>query len=230
MKRESKPKRVSSRVGYQRWASHYDQQDNPMTAMAAHALAAASIDLDGARVIELGCGTGRNVPSVHVLGCESYLGLDNSPEMLAVARSQFAGHPKVRFEQSDLNSDWSSGLRDFDVAIVSLVFEHFERIGELIATIAQVVRQQGFLWCFEIHPQLISAGSGAHVRTESEVLMLPSFQHTAADFVDAFAKGSWQPIATTEWYATDALTEKSEKLARYLGQPVLLELHAQRLA
>jgi ubiquinone/menaquinone biosynthesis C-methylase UbiE len=228
MKRDEQNTRVTTRDGYAAWAGHYDDHDNPMTAMVEHVLAHAPVRLDGANVLELGCGTGRNAVALRGMGSASYLGIDNSPEMLDVARSRVGNRPDVRFAEGDLRGRWWSELATFDVVIVSLVFEHFDRIDEVIDSIGRVVRDGGSLWVLEIHPQLQSGGVGAHVENNGETLVLPSFAHTAQEFASVFGETGWEPVVSTDWYGTDALTQRSAKLARYRGRPVLLEVRARR--
>ncbi len=52
---------------------------------------------EGERILDLGCGTGRLTAEIAARGA-SVLGLDNSPAMIARARSRF---PKLRFEVAD---------------------------------------------------------------------------------------------------------------------------------
>jgi len=88
MKRDEDSQRVTTRYGYAHWADLYDDHDDPMTAMVEHLLALAPADLAGASVLELGCGTGRNARALQSMGAASYLGIDNSPEMLAAAQAR----------------------------------------------------------------------------------------------------------------------------------------------
>ncbi|MBL4634616.1 MAG: class I SAM-dependent methyltransferase, partial [Kofleriaceae bacterium] len=154
-------KQVSAREGYALWASHYDVHDNPMTTMVEHVLSQSSIDLGGAKVLELGCGTGRNARTLLNSGVGSYLGLDSSPEMLEVAGA--AACDVIQFEERDLQGHWWTGLESFDLCLISLVLEHFENIEEVINAATHVVRPGGLLWILEIHSQLRGEGVQAHV-------------------------------------------------------------------
>jgi malonyl-CoA O-methyltransferase len=221
---------VTTQVGYATWAADYDRQDNPMTAIAAHVLALPSPDLGGAAVLELGCGTGRNAAALRSLGCASYLGIDSSPEMLAVARSRCADDDGVSFLERDLRDRWWSDLEPAGVVLISLVLEHFERAAPIIEALRHVTHPGSQAWILELHPHLHAAGVRAHVAHDGRNLALPSYAHPAAELVDAFAGIGWEPLSVTDRYATTDLTRLSPKLARYLGRPVLLDLRAQRPA
>jgi len=47
-------------AAYDRWAAVYDVDANRTRDLAGTALRAAALELSGRRVLELGCGTGRN--------------------------------------------------------------------------------------------------------------------------------------------------------------------------
>src|SRR6478672_10113430 len=94
--------KISTKEGYDRWAASYDAADNPLVAMAALALGHASRHWAGARVLELGCGTGRNAGPILDAGARQYVGIDGSPAMLARARERLAGDERARFAVADL--------------------------------------------------------------------------------------------------------------------------------
>lgn len=227
------PRPVTTEIGYAAWAGHYDAHDNPMTAMAEHVLANGAAAVRGARVVEVGCGTGRNAVAARSMGCAAYVGVDSSREMLAVARGrQELANAGVRFVERDLRDAWWTDLgapgEGFDVGLVSLVLEHFEEVEGVLAALGRVVRPGGLLWILEIHPALQRSGTRAHVTVDGQTLALPSFAHDAGELVGAMETTGWAPVAMTEWYATEELAARSAKLARYLGRPVLLEARARR--
>lgn len=70
---------------------------------------------DGARILDLGVGTGRTTPDLRALSSR-YVALDYSPQMITVLREQFPGVEAVVADASDL-----SGFEDgsFDAAVFS---------------------------------------------------------------------------------------------------------------
>src|SRR4051812_27626257 len=96
---------ITTEEGYALWAASYDTFDNPVVAMAAHALDRTPPSVAGKRVLELGCGTGRNLNELIARGAREYVGLDSSEAMLKHARErsdQLGG--KVRLIASDVSS------------------------------------------------------------------------------------------------------------------------------
>jgi SAM-dependent methyltransferase len=223
---ERAQRRVSSREGYARWAETYDDFDNPMTAMVAHALAWSPQRLDGFDAVELGCGTGRNAKLLRGLGMTRYLGLDDSGEMLRVGR-QKGSVANVELREHDVTLPWT-GSAGFDVALISLVLEHFRAVGPVLECAAGLVRPEGELWLFELHPWLHERSLGAHVDTADETWMLPSYPHAAEELAGVLLAAGWEVFRVTDWYATELAARSCRKLQRYLGNPVLLEIRARR--
>lgn len=205
--------------GYDLWAATYDSIDNPLVAMTAVAM--RRWRPEGRRVLELGCGTGRNAPFLLARGFEAYVGVDVSPGMLAQAAHNVPD-PRARFVHGDAAE--AHDLAGFDGALLSLVLEHVEDAAPLLAAAARAVRPGGWLHIFEIHPRWREQGGRAHFRHEGEDLYLPSHLHEVAALQAAMA-GDWALVSTTDWYADPAA---SAKLERRRGQPVLLEVAAVR--
>src|SRR5687768_3463845 len=81
---------LSALEGYAAWAERYDEEDNPLALIEGPALVAACGDVFGLRVLDVGCGTGRHTLPIAEMGA-NVVGLDFSPEMLAVARRRIDG-------------------------------------------------------------------------------------------------------------------------------------------
>jgi len=81
--------------------------------------AAAALVPRGARVVELGCGTGEF--AAYVMGrVSSYLGLDFSSQAIEGARKRLPG---IRFRVADLRKDW---IPDRDTYVTLEVLEHLD--------------------------------------------------------------------------------------------------------
>lgn len=87
----------------------------------------APADLDGARILDFGCGSGA---STSVLGRlhpgAAVIGVDLDPALLGLARRRAAHHGlgHVELHASPDGSSLPDGLGDFDVVLCSAVFEH----------------------------------------------------------------------------------------------------------
>jgi len=123
-------------------------------------LHSAPLGCADADVVELGCGTGRNVVRVIGEGARSYVGVDGSPGMLSVATHRYCDS-RIAFVQADLLAPWTPA-RPFDFALLVLVLEHLPALEVLAETLARSVRAGGRVRIVDLHPERIAAGALAH--------------------------------------------------------------------
>jgi ubiquinone/menaquinone biosynthesis C-methylase UbiE len=217
-------------AAYDAWASTYDTLDNPLIAQAAVALARHAAWFDGARVLELGCGTGRNAAWALAAGAQRFVGVDASPGMLAVARKRLAD-PRASWLEAELVRGASlataRGAR-FDVALICLVLEHVRDVGPVVAAAASALAPAGRLVVLELHPALHELGVGANFRLGDREVRLDSFRHTAEELVLAATAADLSRAEAADHVPSPEALARSAKLARYAGRPVLLELVAER--
>jgi ubiquinone/menaquinone biosynthesis C-methylase UbiE len=211
-------------TGYDLWSSEYDAFDNPLVALASHAIGRRAASFAGQRVLELGCGTGRNADCVLDAGATSYVGVDASGGMLARARAR----------SLDTRAAWlhapiealEPGYGPFDVVLASLVLEHLASLDGAFRAARAVAAEGAVLRAFELHPAHHARGKRAHFRAGDRELALPSHPHDEAEIVAALGRTRWTLEASTSWYPTPAAIAASAKLARYTGLPVLIEVAA----
>ena len=211
--------------GYERWASSYDQLDNPRVAATAWVLDHAPLEVAGRDVIELGCGTGRHAARVIASGAASYTGVDGSPAMLAVGR-QRTDDPRVAWLEADLRVAWQPP-RAYDVALVVLVLEHLTELDTLAATLAGAVRPGGHVRIVDLHPERILAGAVAHFHDGETLVKFASVAHPVAEVCAALARAGFAATARS-WAADDALLAAVPRAAKHRGQPLVLDLTAVR--
>lgn len=76
----------------------------------------------GARVLDVGCGTGIMTRAYLDAGASEVVALDVAPGMIEIAREKFASEPHVRFECADVY-DYEDN-RPFDVFVAYNVYPH----------------------------------------------------------------------------------------------------------
>src|SRR5438093_2751198 len=105
----------------------------------------------GERILDIGCGPGFYVDE---LGEEvgpkgSVVGLDRSPQMLAVATGRCEGHDNVEFREGEATclpvDDWS-----FDAALAVQVLEYVANVGEALSETRRVLKPGGRLVVWDI--------------------------------------------------------------------------------
>lgn len=223
--------RTDVRQGYAAWADSYDAYDNPMIAAVERFLDSRPLPFAGARVLDIGCGTGRVLARALGGGARSALGIDGSSAMLTRAQERLTREialGRVRLMQADLAVDWPGVPADFDLAVITLVLEHAATVAPTIARAAQHLRDGGLLFVAEIHPDMLAGGIGAHFEHDGTTIALPSHAHDRAEFSAALAAAGFADCAFEEMHADPQTIAAIPKFAKRAGRGVLLAVNAMK--
>jgi ubiquinone/menaquinone biosynthesis C-methylase UbiE len=212
---------------YDMWAQAYDTFDNPLIAMTEYVLDSAPLRVSGRRVLELGCGTGRNARRLLALGAAGYVGVDGSAGMLERARAAHTD-PHAQWLQADLLQPLPLTDGSADDVILTLVLEHVPHLLSLFQEVQRLLVPGGTCRIIEIHPRVVEAGTQAHFWHEGTEYRLASFPHTADAYAAALGGAGLVPVSICEWYATAEAEARCRKLARHRGRPVVLDVQAMR--
>jgi SAM-dependent methyltransferase len=119
----------------------------------------------GRRVLDAGCGAGRNAAWLIEQGA-NVTGIDASPEMLARARARV---PSASFAVGDLARPLQFADDSFDLALASLVLHYLRDWTPPLRELRRVVRAGGALTISTHHPlmALELSLSGNYVETEA---------------------------------------------------------------
>lgn len=180
------PKLISPRQGYDLWASSYDDTPNPMIAMVEREL--ERDPLRPARVLELGCGTGRNLEMFATRGAQTLFGVDISEHMLERARARLPS--QARLHHGDIRVPVAPAA-SFDLVLITLVLEHVEDAAPVFERAFEALAPGGRVCVMELHPSALKAGSRAKfLDDQGHVIMTDAFAHTFASWdEDARAAG-----------------------------------------
>ena len=172
-------------AAYNDWAETYDIDENRTRDLAEETLRQANLKLDGRKVIEVGCGTGRNTVWLDESAAE-IVGLDFSEAMLARARAR-VNDPRVRFLQHDARARWPLADASADVVIAMLILEHVEHVETVFAEAGRVLVPGGELFVCELHPMRQQAGGQAQFNNTKtgERQRVTAFLHNVSDYVNA---------------------------------------------
>ena len=171
-------------AAYNDWAETYDTDLNRTRDLAAEALRQANLDLTDRKVIEVGCGTGRNTAWLAEHAAE-IVALDFSDEMLAKARAR-VNDPRVRFVQHDARAEWPLADSSADLVIAILILEHIEDLETFFAEAARVLIQRGKLFLCELHPMRQLTGGQAQFSNlkTGERQLVTAFLHDVSEYVN----------------------------------------------
>jgi ubiquinone/menaquinone biosynthesis C-methylase UbiE len=111
----------------------------------------------GDDVLDVGCGPGFYVSElVEVVGTEgSVTGVDQSPEMLAVAAKRAAGRPNVKFHEGTATS-LPVADASFDRALSVQVFEYVDDVPTALDELRRVLRPGGRVVLWDVDWETVS--------------------------------------------------------------------------
>lgn len=107
-------------------------------------------EVNGRRVLDLGCGAGQLARHLATTGAAEVVGVDISERMLALARADWA-HPRVTYQRAAIEAAMFPAAR-FDLVVSSLAFHYVEDYRGLVRRIAGWLTPGGVLVYSTEHP------------------------------------------------------------------------------
>ena len=172
----------------------------------------AGLPMVGARVLEIGCGTGKNTIWI-AEHATAVTALDFSDEMLARARARVtASH--VQFVSHDVRERWPVADASVDVVIGNLVLEHVADVAAVFREAYRVLRADGVCYVAELHPYRQWRGGQAHFTTADSgvVVHVPAFVHSVSEFVNAATRAGLSVALLGEHLEEDAAADALPRL------------------
>jgi ubiquinone/menaquinone biosynthesis C-methylase UbiE len=131
--------------------------------------------------LDAACGTGRFAGFLARRGYQ-VIGVDSSPDMLALARQRVPG---AEFHVAELDR-LPLPEECVDVVVCALALEHVPRLDPVLAEFARVLRPGGDLVISDVHHELITRGSVMTTRgPEGEPRIAPTYRHQLGDYLRA---------------------------------------------
>ncbi len=193
----------SVRLGYDRWASIYDHDANPLQALEGPIVRSALGDVRGLIALDLGCGTGRHALWLAASGA-IVTALDFSPGMLALARRK-PGSDAIRFLEHDLHNPLPLDSDSFDLLVSGLVLEHIVDLDPFFTEARRVLRSGGRAVISAMHPAMFLRGAQARFTdpTSGQIVQPGSIPHSISAFILAAVSAGFTLTNSAE-FAPDA--------------------------
>lgn len=153
--------------------------------------AAAAIleDLSGLRVLDAGCGSGHSTFFLESLNPKSLLGIDLSPEMIALAEREKAQRSSLaQFQVGDCETLESVPTQSVDVIFSSTMTHYFTSLAPFFNACNRVLKLYGRLVISVIHP-VYSAQYPLEISPEQ----LPADEEWTVRYLDRRTRGYLQP-------------------------------------
>lgn len=152
----------------------------------------------GGRVLELGCGTGKNTGWLAARAAR-LIACDFSAAMLARAKERVSG---VEFHLGDIRRDWP--VDEVDVIVIDLVLEHIEDLAPVFAQAREKLAVGGLFFVCEFHPFKQYAGKQArYAGADGVEVEIPAYMHHLSDYLEAARGERLELIRLDEWWVPD---------------------------
>ena len=190
---------MDTKQAYNQWAESYDSVVNKTRDLEQAAAKSFLEHADFSRVIEIGCGTGKNTVWI-ASKAHHLIALDFSEEMMKVAKGKVKDD-HVEFVQADITKPWDFGKAT--LVTCSLVLEHIEDIAFVFEEVSLTLESGGLFYLCELHPYKQLQASRARFEHEGKLIELEYFIHHISDFFQAAQKYSLTCIQLQEWFDDD---------------------------
>jgi ubiquinone/menaquinone biosynthesis C-methylase UbiE len=216
------PEVVATSVGYDRWASIYDDDANPLPILEGTLADQLLGELRGLEVLDLGCGTGRHAISMASRGAR-VTAVDFSEGMLKRAKEK-RGDANITFQICDLTKPLPFAAAAFDLVLCALVLDHIADLESFFQEMRRVCRSSGFVVVSTVHPAMMLRGVQARFRDpENGAEIRPkSYPHEMSDYVMAATRAGFIFDHLSEHSVSEKLANRFERARKYVGWPILL--------
>jgi ubiquinone/menaquinone biosynthesis C-methylase UbiE len=211
-------------AGYDRWATIYEHDGNPLQALEEPLVRQTVADVRGLTVLDLGCGTGRHSMWLAEAGAR-VTGIDFSEGMLAEARRK-PGAEAIRFLAHDLHQPLPLPDAAFDVVVSGLVLEHLRELDLFFAEARRVLKPGARAVVSAMHPAMFLRQAQARFTdpVSGELVHPGSIPHSVGAFVMAAVRARLALLAIHEVAPGAEFAQRFPRAAKYVGWPMLLLL------
>lgn len=192
---------MSTQQLYNQWAFTYDDVENKTRDLEKRASQSILNSIEFERVLELGCGTGKNTVWLEQ-NAKQLIAIDLSEGMLAKATEKVQSR-HVQFRQADITKPWDFVKEKVDLITCGLILEHIENLHFVFSEAAKVLESGRNFYICELHPFKQYAGSRARFETDAGLRVLECFTHHISDYVDAGSKNGFTVATLQEWFDED---------------------------
>jgi malonyl-CoA O-methyltransferase len=211
---------LSARDGYAAWAACYEEDGNPLIPLEGPAVAALFGPVAGKRVLDLGCGTGRHTLALAQAGAH-VTALDQSPEMMALARRKLQDHP-VEWLLHALPTPFPLPDDAFALVVAGLVVEHVADLPALLQEAARVLVPGGRLVLSALHPDRTAGGQRARFIDPQTGVRRPitTYHRLVADYLGAASAAGLALVSEQTLVVPPELAIALPRASRYVGLPL----------
>ena len=203
--------------GYEIWASSYDEMltdtvDGVILERFLNSLPSTEL-----LVLDVGCGTGRNIEWLRNAGLQlRAVGLDSSPAMLQRARAKGIYDEII---ECDLDQGFA-WQRKFDLVLSVAVSSHLKDSRSLFEVARRNVVTSGQFWLVDMHPHMFHMGKGTFVPLNGKEVYIRNYVHEVTDYLNTAVNTGFELLETQESYVPCDWGSKSSTYREVIGHPL----------
>jgi len=221
-------KELSVVEGYDRWAATYDHVLNPLVMLEEKVTLELIGDVQGQRVLDLGCGTGRYCALLSKRGA-AVVGLDPSLGMLEQARRKVTPFQHFELHQGTIE-EMGFPQEHFDLVLSALTLNHLPDLESPLREAARVLKSGGRMIISDIHPYWPISG---HDYTEffdetGQEYRIPECSHLLEEYWRLLSLFGMRIEDIHEPKIDGWLIERFPSLEGYRGIPLAIILKARK--
>jgi malonyl-CoA O-methyltransferase len=214
--------------GYDHWASTYDREPNPLVTLEEKVTLELIGNVQGQRILDLGCGTGRYCVLLAERGA-TVVGLDPSLGMLGQAKRKVT--PACFFELHHGTMEKTYFPNDhFDLVVSASTLSHLPQLEPTSREAVRVLKGGGWMIISDIHPYWPVSG---HNYTEffdqtGQEYRIPVHPHLVEEYWQLFNRLGMRLEDIREPKIDDWLVGHFPSLQDYQGIPLAMVLKARK--
>lgn len=210
---------------YRLWAPTYSDE-TPISFLEDKLVRGMTPPLTGARLLDVGCGTGRRVRDA---GAATAFGLEPCREMLAAGAAVDGPFTGVGLGVGDVR-DMPLDGKGFNVVWCRLVLGHLPEIGQAYAELARVADDGACVIVSDFHPAAVEAGHRRSFRAGGRLIEVEHHVHRVPQHIEAAQAAGLDLQEIREAEIGDdvrpfyARAGRLESFPEHVGLPVVLAL------
>ncbi len=181
IKKETEPQKA-----YQLWADTYDNENGNLMLyfdMNLFEEFLMEVNLNGKKILDFGCGTGRYWKELLKLNPSKLLGCDISESMLKKLKMKFPGAETYLIRNNKLDF---FDAHSFDFIISTLVIAHIQNIEEIIKEWDRLLKKNGEIFLTDFHPAALIKGAKRTFNSNGTTITIKNYIHPVEKLENLF--------------------------------------------
>jgi SAM-dependent methyltransferase len=169
---------LKSPKAYNLWSSAYDSDDDNLVFKFDNEILDVfliGMNIHGKKIMDYGCGTGRNWQKFYGFNPKKIIGLDSSAGMLEKLKAKFPEAETYLINKGEFPSKYQQKA---DLIISTLVAAHVKNLRELFVFWRSILQPVGEIIMTDLHPVVLSLGGKRTFRVNDRTLEVKNYIHS----------------------------------------------------